>query len=156
MDGGETARPTHPIPHPLAPHPLSSGSRLPTLQPPPPQDSQEKRELGVAAKPKITPCCQDLPQHGSFSCFHAQLSPEPDPRSSLAGDRDGWQSWSRGPPSVTVYPLQLSAAPSPRGRDTSCGSQAKENNSIHHGNDLSTYCILQRWGLLPLFYKEGN
>lgn len=41
----------------------------------------------MAARPKITPCCQDLPQHRSFSCFHAQLSLGPDPRSSLAGDR---------------------------------------------------------------------
>lgn len=60
--------------------------------PPPPlsQGSQEKWELGVAAKPKITPRCQDLPQqHRSFSCLYAQLSPGPDPRSSLAGDRDG-------------------------------------------------------------------
>lgn len=94
----------------------------------------------MAARPKITPCCQGLPQHRSFSCLYAQLSPGPDPRSSLAGDRDGRAKvgaqplWQLTPCSPLLPHLQEEGTPA------GAAKQKENNNSNCHGNRAE--CLL--------------
>lgn len=68
----------------------------------------------MAARPKITRCGQDLPQHHGLSCLYAQLSLGPRAQVQPSCGQ-GWQRWSRGPPPVAAQ-------------------QKENNNSNRHGN----------------------